>query len=156
MKKSNNDGSSNKENEEKSQEASISRMSGPTSILDDNPNNKKGKQVKFRGADPECTNNGDRPNNEEAESKSQDNNNTRVSGFTSVLEKNSLTTNTWEISEQQQAAEKIRKSQETKVKNTLAQFNVTSNEVVEWTSKNFQQYQDFRVKSFIYMLQAKP
>ena len=115
-----NTNSSNEENEEKSHDENNSRMSGPTSTLDINQNSDKRKQVKFQGEYLECNNNGEGKDNDEAERKSQDENNSRMSGFTSVLQNNSLTTNIWEMNEQQQAAEKIRKSKETKVKNTLA------------------------------------
>ena len=54
----------------------------------------------------------------------------RMSGFTSLLEGNSLTTNIWEVTEQEKAAEKIRSNKTKKVKRTLAQFNVSSKEVV--------------------------
>ena len=57
----------------------------------------------------------------------------RMSGFTSLLEGNSLTTNIWEVTEQEKAAEKIRNNKTKKVKRTLVQFNVSSKEVVEWT-----------------------
>ena len=60
-------------------------------------------------------------------------NSSRISGFTSLLEENSLTTNIWEVTEQEKAAEKIRNDKAKKVKRTLAQFNVSSKEVVEWT-----------------------
>ena len=45
--------------------------------------------------------------------------------------------------ENSQAAEKIRRDKEKKVKNTLAQFNVSSTDVVNWTSKNPKKYQEF-------------
>ena len=66
-----------------------------------------------------------------------------MSGFTSLLEGNSRTTKIWEGTENSPTAEKIRKDKETKVKNTLAQFNVSSTDVVNWTSKNPKIYQEF-------------
>ena len=71
----------------------------------------------------------------------------RMSGFTSLLEGNSLTTNIWEVTEQERAAEKIRNDKAQKVKWTLAQFNVSSKEVVEWTSNNTEKYQEYSNKS---------
>ena len=66
-----------------------------------------------------------------------------MSGFTSLLEGNSCTTNIWEGVENSQAAEKIRRDKEKKGKNTVAQFNVSSTDVVNWTSKNPKKYQEF-------------
>ena len=47
------------------------------------------------------------------------------------------------IPQLQKRSEKIRKDKETKVKNTLAQFNVSSTDVGNWTSKNPKIYQEF-------------
>ena len=66
-----------------------------------------------------------------------------MSGFTSVLENNSLITNLLSNSKERETAEKLRRSREIKVKNTLAQFNVSSSQIVEWTSKNPKNYQEF-------------
>ena len=47
--------------------------------------------------------------------KSQEDNNSRMSGFTSMLESNLLTTNIWDSNKNKKTAQKLRRSREIKV-----------------------------------------
>ena len=136
------------------QNDSQNEMSGLTSIREEvvdqsirkeQNSEKEKRQVSFQreGVENKSENDKHQTTSEVSEEKTQEDNNSRMSGFTSVLENNSLTTNIWELSEEQKTAEKLRRSREIKVKNTLAQFNVSSNQIVEWTSKNVSKYQEF-------------
>ena len=136
------------------QNDSQNEMSGLTSIREEvvdqsirkeQNSEKEKRQVSFQreGVENKSENDKHQTTSEVSEEKTQEDNNSRMSGFTSVLENNSLTTNIWELSKEQKTAEKLRRSREIKVKNTLAQFNVSSNQIVEWTSKNVSKYQEF-------------
>ena len=136
------------------QNESQNEMSGLTSIREEteykgNKNeekkeNDRGKQVSFQDNQKENNESeSEKKKGEENKDKIQEENASRMSGFTSVLENNSLITNLLSNSKERETAEKLRRSREIKVKNTLAQFNVSSSQIVEWTSKNPKNYQEF-------------